>query len=269
MAIILSESHIRSVVAEAFKISDQSGGSSYSSSAGEAGTENFNINVPSGNYIHPIVKNQDGSTPKFTSVPNPARKNPVDGVVRPHSGYDIGMPIGYPIVSVASGTVVVTRRGSKSAGNYIVIDHGSAIVGDLEHTAYMHLSEILVEKGQKVKQGELIGKSGNTGRSTGPHLHFQIGKGSDSRKHSSDKSQYDAFFAKCNQSSFSKGKLVADKDVDTKNASKTGSVPAVSSSEDTNKSTTRNARLAKKAITNDARAERKLNKLNKLKKKRN
>ena len=60
--------------------------------------------------------------------------------------------------------------------------------------------------------------------------------------------------------------MVADKDVDTKNASKTGSVPAVSSSEDTNKSTTRNARLAKKAITNDAQATRKLNKL---KKKRN
>jgi len=209
---ILSDDHIRSIIKEALKFRKPRAGSS---GRFKSSSESVNIDVPDGDYIHPIVKNQDGRTPIFTSDPDPARKNPVDGKVRSHNGYDIGMPIGYPIVSVASGTVAVIKRGSKSAGNYIVVNHEGPIVGELDHTAYMHLSEILVKKGQKVKQGELIGKSGNTGRSTGPHLHFQIGKGSNSTKHSSDKAQYDAFFAKCKQASFSKGKLVADKEDST------------------------------------------------------
>ena len=206
---ILSDDHIRSIIKEALKFRKPRAGSS---GRFKSNSESVNIDVPDGDYIHPIVKNQDGRTPIFTSDPDPARKNPVDKKVRSHNGYDIGMPIGYPIVSVASGTVAVIKRGSKSAGNYIVVNHEGPIVGELDHTAYMHLSEILVKKGQKVKQGELIGKSGNTGRSTGPHLHFQIGKGSNSTKHSSDKAQYDAFFAKCKQASFSKGKLVASKE---------------------------------------------------------
>ena len=117
------------------------------------------------------------------------------------------MPIGYPIVSVASGKVVQAVTGSKSAGNYIVIKHDGPLVGDNNFTAYMHVSQILVKKGQKVKPGELIGKSGNTGRSTGPHLHFQIGNKLDTRKHSHNKAQYDAFFAMCKTATFSKGKV--------------------------------------------------------------
>ena len=58
---------------------------------------------------------------------------------------------------------------SGSAGNYIAIRHGRQYM-----TAYMHLDKILVKPGQQVKQGDKIGLSGNTGRSTGPHLHFEL-----------------------------------------------------------------------------------------------
>lgn len=206
---ILSESDIRKAVKEALRFRKPKSGYSRGRGLSVGGDESINIDVPDGDYIHPIVKNSNGSTPKLGSKPDPARTITVDGVTatRPHNGYDIGMPIGYPIVSVASGKVVQAVTGSKSAGNYIVIKHDGPLVGDNNFTAYMHLSQILVKQGQKVKPGELIGKSGNTGRSTGPHLHFQIGNKRDTRKHSHNKAQYDAFFAKCKTATFSKGKV--------------------------------------------------------------
>ena len=222
---ILSESDIRKAVKEALRFRKPGAGSSRVRGLSAKDGESINIDVPDGDYIHPIVKNSDGPTPKLGSKPDPARTITVKGVTatRPHNGYDIGMPIGYPIVSVAAGKVVGTVTGSKSAGNYIVIKHNGPLVGDNNFTAYMHLSQILVKKGQSVKPGELIGKSGNTGRSTGPHLHFQIGNKFDTRKHSHSKEQYDAFFAKCKTATFSKGKVDAPDDESlTKDTSSSG-----------------------------------------------
>lgn len=89
-----------------------------------------------------------------------------------HTGTDIcGTGIyGQPVVAANGGTIVGTYNlGGKSYGKYIIIDHGGGI-----WTYYAHLSSVSVKAGQKVKRGETIGKVGSTGRSTGPHLHFEV-----------------------------------------------------------------------------------------------
>jgi murein DD-endopeptidase MepM/ murein hydrolase activator NlpD len=86
-----------------------------------------------------------------------------------HNGIDIWGAIGLPIMSVADGTLKKIGHESDGFGNYIVLDHG-------EYTSlYAHLSEIMINTiGQKVMAGEVIGKMGSTGNSTGPHLHFGL-----------------------------------------------------------------------------------------------
>ncbi len=105
---------------------------------------------------------------RITSNFNPNRRHPVTGKVRPHNGTDFGVKIGTPVKTVADG--VVSKAGfSKSAGYYIVINHPGSY-----SSVYMHLSKLHVKQGQRVKIGELIARSGNTGLSTGPHLHFEL-----------------------------------------------------------------------------------------------
>lgn len=105
---------------------------------------------------------------KVSSHFNPRRLNPVTKVIAAHNGVDYSMPVGTPVLSVGDGTVVsATRDGA--AGNYITIKHNNQYT-----TRYMHLKSIHVKPGEKVKRGEKIGLSGNTGRSTGPHLHYEI-----------------------------------------------------------------------------------------------
>ena len=88
----------------------------------------------------------------------------------PHRGLDIGAPKGTPIKAAAGGTV--TAAGwSGSYGNLIKISHGNGV-----ETVYGHCSQILVTKGQQVSQGQVIGKVGSTGRSTGNHLHLEVRK---------------------------------------------------------------------------------------------
>jgi len=99
---------------------------------------------------------------------NPRRVNPVTGIVTAHNGVDFAVSRGTPVLSVGNGEVVIAKY-SGSAGNYVAIRHGRQYM-----TAYMHLDKILVKPGQQVKQGDKIGLSGNTGRSTGPHLHFEL-----------------------------------------------------------------------------------------------
>ena len=87
-----------------------------------------------------------------------------------HKGLDIGAPKGTPIKAAASGTVITASSGYNGGyGNYIVISHGNGI-----QTAYGHCNSISVSVGQKVSQGQVIGTVGNTGRSTGNHLHLEI-----------------------------------------------------------------------------------------------
>lgn len=99
------------------------------------------------------------------------RVHPVLKSRRFHNGIDLAVPIGTPIVAAQGGRV---RIGEDSvSGKYVVIDHGHGV-----RTSYCHLDKILVERGQRVMPGARIARSGNTGRSTGPHLHFvvRIGK---------------------------------------------------------------------------------------------
>lgn len=96
------------------------------------------------------------------------RRDPLGMGWRHHSGIDIGGQIGDPIWAAAAGTV--QRAGtSDSYGKLIVIDHGFGVT-----THYAHCSRILVRTGQRVRRGQQLGLVGNTGRSTGPHLHFEV-----------------------------------------------------------------------------------------------
>lgn len=96
------------------------------------------------------------------------RSAPTEGASTDHKGVDIGASTGSDILAAASGTVTISTY-SVSAGNYIMIDHGGGV-----STVYMHCSSRLVSVGDEVKQGQVIGKVGSTGYSTGPHLHFGI-----------------------------------------------------------------------------------------------
>jgi murein DD-endopeptidase MepM/ murein hydrolase activator NlpD len=87
-----------------------------------------------------------------------------------HTGLDIGTPVGRPIYAATDGIVEVSTGGWNGGyGNTILINNGNGM-----KTRYGHLSKLYVTKGQEVRQGEVIGTSGNTGRSTGPHLHFEV-----------------------------------------------------------------------------------------------
>lgn len=85
-----------------------------------------------------------------------------------HRGLDMRSPAGTPVPAIADGEVVLAD-GLYYSGNAVYIDHGLGVV-----TSYMHMSELMVEHGQKVKRGDIIGKVGSTGQSTGPHLHLGL-----------------------------------------------------------------------------------------------
>lgn len=96
------------------------------------------------------------------------RSDPFTGRPEFHEGLDISAPVGTPIEAAASGVVVTARRDG-DYGNLVEIDHGHGIT-----TRYGHTSRILVKVGQKVHKGQEIALVGDTGRSTGPHLHFEV-----------------------------------------------------------------------------------------------
>jgi murein DD-endopeptidase MepM/ murein hydrolase activator NlpD len=86
-----------------------------------------------------------------------------------HTGIDIANSVGTDIIPLYEGTITYAGENSWGFGKHIIIDHGNNVI-----TIYAHLSKIFVYKGQKISRGEVIGKMGTTGWSTGPHLHFQI-----------------------------------------------------------------------------------------------
>ena len=96
------------------------------------------------------------------------RKDPIDNVTRFHQGQDITVKTGTPIHAPADG-VVKRAYYAGGFGNHIKLDHGNGYT-----TLFAHLSKIKVKHGQEVKRGEIIGLTGNTGRSTAPHLHYEI-----------------------------------------------------------------------------------------------
>lgn len=112
---------------------------------------------------HPIKGNI-----RITSNFNPHRRHPITRKIRPHNGTDYGVKTGTPIYAPADG-VVIKSTYQRAAGKYLVIQHRGSY-----STVYMHLSKLLVKAGEKVKQNQRIALSGNTGRSTGPHLHYEL-----------------------------------------------------------------------------------------------
>lgn len=96
------------------------------------------------------------------------RRDPVYGSTKFHEGLDFAAKTGTPVYATGDGVVEVAERRT-GYGNCIDLSHGYNYV-----TRYAHLSEILVKPGQDVKRGDLIGKVGSTGKSTGPHLHYEV-----------------------------------------------------------------------------------------------
>lgn len=96
------------------------------------------------------------------------RRDPIYGSTKFHTGLDFAAKTGTPVFATADGNVAEADRKS-GYGNCIDINHGYNYV-----TRYAHLSEILVKPGQAVKRGEMIGRVGSTGKSTGPHLHYEV-----------------------------------------------------------------------------------------------
>ncbi|HHF6945921.1 TPA: murein DD-endopeptidase MepM [Haemophilus influenzae] len=106
---------------------------------------------------------------RVSSPFNPNRRHPVTGLVRPHKGVDFSVSQGTPVIAPADGTVEKVAYQAGGAGRYVMLRHGREY-----QTVYMHLSKSLVKAGQTVKKGERIALSGNTGISTGPHLHYEF-----------------------------------------------------------------------------------------------
>ncbi len=86
-----------------------------------------------------------------------------------HNGLDIAVPRGTPVYAMTDGVVKLVADNFYYAGNYVLLDHGQGL-----NSFYLHLSKTLVKEGDKIKKGDVIGKVGTTGRSTGPHLHWGV-----------------------------------------------------------------------------------------------
>lgn len=118
-----------------------------------------------GTFMWPLPAGNNVVTCKYGM-----RTHPITGKRKLHTGVDLRASTGTKVYAANKGTV--TTSGYSSAwGNYIIISHGGGIT-----TLYAHMSKRSVSKDDKVKQGDIIGYSGNTGYSTAPHLHFEISK---------------------------------------------------------------------------------------------
>jgi murein DD-endopeptidase MepM/ murein hydrolase activator NlpD len=112
-----------------------------------------------------------GGRGQVTSEAAAVRRNPVTGQMQPHDGMDVGAAAGTPVYAAEAGTVRFAGPAG-DMGNMVAIDHE-----DGSMSRYGHLLEVLVGTGQQVSRGQMIGKVGSTGRSTGPHLHFEVRRG--------------------------------------------------------------------------------------------
>ncbi len=131
--------------------------------------DNINNDIDSLNnifYTYPIGKPTKGKVSSYFGY----RKDPFHKRKALHTGIDFGTGTGTPVITTADG-VIKSAGWHKGYGKFVVVQHKGGY-----KTLYGHLSKINVRKGQKVRSGELIGKVGSTGRSTGPHLHYEVYK---------------------------------------------------------------------------------------------
>lgn len=117
-----------------------------------------------------VISNGSWPVPGYSRISSPFgyRIHPVLGVKKMHTGIDIPAPTGTPTVAVANGTVIYSGVQG-SYGNTVMIRHDNGLV-----SLYAHNSSLVVKVGETVKKGQVVAKIGSTGRSTGPHLHFEI-----------------------------------------------------------------------------------------------
>ena len=97
------------------------------------------------------------------------RSDPFTGQTKGHTGIDIAVPTGTPVRAALPGVVTTAAYNAGGYGYYVMIDHGNGMV-----TLYAHNSKLLVRAGDTVETGDIVSLSGSTGRSTGPHLHFEV-----------------------------------------------------------------------------------------------
>lgn len=120
--------------------------------------------VGTGSYIWPLPGYSAGTRTFGTQF------HPIDKVWKTHSGQDIGAPMNTTIIAADSGTVSIAANGWNGGyGNYVIINHGNG-----RATLYAHMNSIAVTAGSKITQGDVVGYVGTTGKSTGPHLHFEV-----------------------------------------------------------------------------------------------
>ncbi len=128
------------------------------------------IIIPDGELV--AVEGNSKNTPLFVDYYiRPIKGGRKSQGIHGYNGVDLAAPTGTPLLASASGTVVVSKQGAWNGGygNFVVIKHGNGT-----QTLYGHNSSNLVKVGQKVVQGQVIGYVGSTGKSTGPHVHFEI-----------------------------------------------------------------------------------------------
>ncbi len=136
------------------------------------------------NAIDEMVKNKEAllaATPAIQPVSNKDlsrmasgfgyRIDPVYKTTKMHAGLDFAAPQGTPIYATADGIVKLAGNMGNGYGNHVVIDHAFSY-----ETLYGHMARIKVRAGQKIRRGEVIGWVGSTGKSTGPHLHYEVHK---------------------------------------------------------------------------------------------
>lgn len=123
--------------------------------------------VPASNYAKAPLKDTKG----YFVYPTVSWAKRSRGITRTHKGVDLAAPVGTPIYAAASGRVILARASGYNGGygKMIIIQHPNGT-----QTIYAHLSALHVQKGAQVTQGQNIAAMGNTGRSTGPHLHFEV-----------------------------------------------------------------------------------------------
>lgn len=120
------------------------------------------------------------SIPSIQPIPNEKtevssgfgeRLHPILKIVKMHEGLDFTSPVGTEVHAAGDGRVTYADYGTNGFGIHVVVDHGFGY-----ETLYAHLSQLKVRSGQRVKRGDLLGLSGNTGLSAGPHLHYEVHK---------------------------------------------------------------------------------------------
>ncbi|KKU79163.1 MAG: Peptidase M23 family protein [Parcubacteria group bacterium GW2011_GWA2_47_7] len=138
--------------------------------------------IPDGEVAAPVVVATKSTSAKLSSVSGPAipgyyqvpfsNYRKTQGL-HGYNGVDLvsTLGLGAPVMAAAKGTIIISRQGGYNGGygSYVVIQHGNGT-----QTLYGHLQSVAVSTGEIVAQGQTIGKMGNTGRSTGPHLHFEV-----------------------------------------------------------------------------------------------